>query len=174
MRLPQLLRALRPARGARAGSPLRAAAWSGPRPILVGIDGSAAGMHALEWAVIRAWAGQTSVHVVHALQAPAWLDPQGLGWWSPPDPGEAAHRVLEAAVARAHQLVPELQVTTSLRGVTPSTALLDEGRDAELIVLGRRRPGRGRARRLPRVAAQVVRGARGRVVVVSQDDELLV
>jgi nucleotide-binding universal stress UspA family protein len=152
---------------------VRAAAGSGPRPILVGIDGSAAGMRALEWAVIRAWAGQTSVHVVHALQTPMWLDPQRLSEWSASDPGEVAHRLLEAATARSHQLVPELQVTTSLRGVGPATALLDDGRDAELIVLGSGRAGRGRARRLPRVASQVVRRARGRVVVVSPDDELL-
>ena len=174
MRLPQLLRALRPAVGTRAGSAPSGVVSPGPRPIVVGLDGSPNGLRALEWAVIRAWAGHTSLHLVHALQAPSWLEPQGLGVWWPTDPGEVAHRLLDAATELAHELVPELHVTASLRVSTrPSPcstrAATPSSSCSAVAVLDLER-----TRLRPGVTSRVARGARGRVVVVGPDHEVLV
>ena len=138
MRLPERLRTLRPARAKRPGSAARGAAQAAPRPILVGVNGSAAGTRALEWAVIRAMAGHTSLHIVHAFQPPGWLDPAGRGDWRTNEPGAYAYQLLDDAAERARHLDPGLQVSTSLRGVPAPAALIDEGRAAELIVLGQR------------------------------------
>jgi len=141
-----------------------------PGPIVVGIDGSAGSQRALEWAVVRAAAGQTSLRIVHAVGLPEPMDPCGYACWWDPGLVENAHEVLEGAARAAHAQAPELLVTTSLLARAPAVALLREGRLAELIVLGRSRPGR-LGFRIRSVNAAVVRGARGRVVIVGPDDE---
>jgi nucleotide-binding universal stress UspA family protein len=145
-----------------------------PAPILVGVDGSAASLRALEWATVRALAGHTSLHIVHVVQIHVWMDPSGFvaNWYV--EPLEVAQRVLDEAICSARWRAPLLQISTRLRDTDPARALLDEGRTAELIVLGR-----GHWPRVPwwlhrSVPIEVARRARGRVVIVGPDDEVLV
>jgi len=152
--------------------------------ILVGVNGSTASARALEWAVVRAVAGHTRLHVVHALGSSNWMDPYGLSlcWpmtWCPAaywgaEPGDAAEQLLHDAAQWAREYEPTLQISTRLRKMEPAAALLEEGLGAELIVVGR---GHNRAWTLwpgADVASQVALRAPGRVIVVSADDEVRV
>lgn len=145
----------------------------GPRggPILVVVDGSPESRRALEWAVVRASAGGSPLRIVHAYRLPVSFDACGWvhGWdlelfaW--------AHRVLDDATRHAHDLAPDLPVSTCVHARRPLGALVIECRAAELIVLGRGRGGwwdRTRG-----VDATLARRARGRVVIVGPDDETL-
>lgn len=143
-----------------------------PRPILVGVDGSAASARALEWATVRAFAGHTALHILYVLRTRVWLDPSGLSAVWDVEPPEVAQQVLDEAVRSALRVAPGLQISTRLRRFDRAEALVDEGRSAELIVLGRGdEPRRTEWLHLSR---RVARRARGRVVIVSADDEVLV
>jgi nucleotide-binding universal stress UspA family protein len=167
-------RPVQAARSDRAASrPVAAPAT--PRPIVVGVDGSAASTRALEWAAVRALAGHTSLHIVHAVQVRIWwLDPYGLLPYWDIEPAEHAEHVLDEAVALVRRQAPLLPIITTLRGPDPAGALLDEGRTAQLIVLGRSRWPRGPRWAHVSVAGRVARRARGRVVLVGPDNEVLV
>jgi nucleotide-binding universal stress UspA family protein len=157
----------RPQPASRSGTPRL------PRPILVGVDGSAASDRALAWAAVRAVAGDTSLLIVHAARTRLWLDPFGIVlYWDLPS--EAARGILARAADRARVHAPLLSIGTRLRDAEPSFALVDEGRAAELIVLGRSHEQQELGGLLPSVSRRVARRAPGRVVIVSPDDERLV
>ena len=144
------------------------------QPILVGIDGSAASRRALEWATVRAMAGHTSLHIVHVVRVRVWLDAFGYtSYWEIGSREAAKQLLLDAAESARHQ-APLLTISTRLRGTDPSSALLDEGRAAQLIVLGTGHCGRRTGWLRHSVTARVARRARGRVVIVGPDDETLV
>jgi nucleotide-binding universal stress UspA family protein len=128
----------------------------------------------LAWATVRAVAGDTSLIILHAAPTKLWLDPFGVVLCWDLHPCENAQRILDRAAADAHVQAPLLPISTILRGAEPSIALIDEGRTAELIVLGRSHEERGLRGLLPSVAIRVSRRARGRVVIVSPDNERLV
>jgi len=145
-----------------------------PAPVLVGVDGSADGARALEWATIRALAGHSSLHIVHVVRGHVRLDPSGLlvSWEF--EPLESAQRVLDEAASSARGQAPQLWISTALCDGDATAALLREGRAAELIVLGQRKL-RGEPGWLhPSLTTRVARHARGRVVLVGPDDEILV
>jgi nucleotide-binding universal stress UspA family protein len=165
-----------PARRGRSGHLDSAPSSSNPgrpRPILVGVDGSVAGDRALAWAAVRAVAGDTSLVILHAARTRLWLDPLGMMPYCDLRPCEAAQRILDRAAACARVQGPHLPITTRLRGAEPSFALVEEGRAAALIVLGCSHDERGLGGLLPSVARRVARRARGRVVIVSPDNERL-
>ena len=83
-------------------------------------------------------------------------------------------QVLDEAAEAARRQAPLLTISTRLRGTDPSSALLDEGRSAQLIVLGAGHRGRRTGWLRQSVTARVARRARGRVVIVGPDDETLV
>jgi nucleotide-binding universal stress UspA family protein len=143
--------------------------------VLVGVDGSANSMRALQWAVVRADATCSPLRILHALEFPVSVDPYGLGdyvsRWKP-DAVAAANQVLQDAARVAHELSPQLVVSTHLKFGAPAVVLAAEGRRAELIVLGHGAP-RWLGFLTPTVNVKVARRARGRVVVVGPDDEHL-
>jgi nucleotide-binding universal stress UspA family protein len=164
------------ARSGRAALPERASPSRtprSPRPILVGVDGSSASDRALAWATVRAVAGDTSLLIVHAARARLWLDPFGVVLYLDL-PCEVADGILARAADRAHVQAPGLTIRTRLRDAEPSFALVDEGRTAQLIVLGRSHERQELGRVLPSVVRRVARRAQGRVVIVSPEDERLV
>jgi nucleotide-binding universal stress UspA family protein len=112
---------------------------------------------------------------VHVVQTRVlWLDPIGLIPFWYVEPREAATQLLEEAVEYARWQAPTLQVSTSLHFMDPAAALVEEGRTAQLIVLGRNRWRRGPRWLHRSVSAQVERGARGRVVLVGPGNEVMV
>jgi nucleotide-binding universal stress UspA family protein len=160
--------------GRRSSDP-RTAARTTPRPILVGVDGSTASTRALEWATVRAVAGATSLHIVHVVQTRVWWpDPNGLFLCCEAEPRESAELVLREAVELARRRAPLLPISTKLRAMNLAASLLDEGRTAELIVLGLDGRRRAPAWLDVSVTARVARRARGRVVLVGPDNEVLV
>jgi nucleotide-binding universal stress UspA family protein len=146
-----------------------------PAPVLVGVDGTAAGARALEWATVRALAGHTSLHIVHVVRGHPWLDPYGLLVSWDFEPLDEAQQVLDEAARSARCQAPQLQISITLREGEAAAALLHEGRAVELIVLGQRRWRGGPGWWLhPSLTTRVARHARGRVVLVGPDNEILV
>ena len=141
-----------------------------PRPIVVGVDNVDDQRPAIEWAAIRAHAGGTSLRIVHAYQWPIAVDPFGLAVWLETAPVASALAVVDDAVRHARAVVPGLDVETPLRPTSPAAAHQREGQRAELIVVGRSK----RSRFWPWVLTvndELVRRARGRVVIVDHKEE---
>jgi nucleotide-binding universal stress UspA family protein len=118
------------------------------RPVVVGVDGSAAAAEALRAAVSQAVARGARLRVVCAWTPTPPDSWEGAYWRSVDagrDPDETAHaaaeRVAAEAVATAQRLAPDLQVESRVRGGDPATAILDAAGDAGLVVVGAR--GRG-------------------------------
>jgi nucleotide-binding universal stress UspA family protein len=113
--------------------------------ILVGVDAGTRGWEALAWASAEAAAGGCPLRIVHVVEWPRVSDA-----FAPPLADRTAavraagDLVLEEAVSRARDIAPDLRIVAQLEaGGRPRAAILREGRDDSLIVLGRRRDGRG-------------------------------
>ncbi|MDJ1135477.1 universal stress protein [Streptomyces iconiensis] len=107
------------------------------RVITVGLDGSAESLAAAEWAAREAALRGVPVKLVHVwqpvpapmAQAPL-LGTETHQHWSERIPREAAE-----GLKSRH---PQVEVSTEQRTGTPTDALVDAARDAELLVLGSR------------------------------------
>ncbi|MFI0353284.1 universal stress protein [Actinomadura sp. 9N407] len=107
--------------------------------VLVGYDGLPASEHALRWAVREARLRRLGLRVVHA--------------WYWPYPAEyddyqvraivrrTGEHVLDRGVALARRMAPEVRVRKRLMDGPPHAALMSEGHDAELIVVGSHEKG---------------------------------
>lgn len=108
--------------------------------IVVGVDGSASGQEALNWAVAEAVAQRRPLRIVQAFNPPVMDGPLG------PTPGgalggtlrAAAERVLNEAVARARSAGPDLDVQRRLVAGAATPALLEQAQNAQLLVMGSR------------------------------------
>jgi len=98
-------------------------------PLLVGVDGSAAGLRAVDWAVDAAARHGVPLRLLHAATE-----------WTADGPGP--EDLMAAATERAHQRNPEVRLTTGILAEDPATALVHAGRNALALVVGAR--GRGR------------------------------
>ncbi|MFH8750844.1 universal stress protein [Streptomyces rimosus] len=104
------------------------------RPVVVGVDGSDAGMHALDWAAEEARLRGLPLRIVHAS---LW-ERYGEG---AAEEKKGEERVLSEAVERAARWAGGSQVTAEAVPEEPAVALTVESRAAELLVVGHR--GRG-------------------------------
>ena len=111
--------------------------------ILVGIDGSAHSQRALEWAAREAAVRHTSLTVLTVHQAVA-------GFWGGalhyPGDDSLTEKAREAAQAETDKVLSALDshpasVTVKAVHGIPAEEILNEGRDADLIVLGSRGGG---------------------------------
>ncbi|MDN3029235.1 universal stress protein [Streptomyces sp. S.PB5] len=104
-----------------------------PRPVTVGIDGSAASLAAAAWAAREAELRDTSLHLIAA-----WPPPDGHA----PEPPDAivhrhwAVRSLDLARDRLRGRHPCLDIHARLLGLPNREALLTAGLAADLLVLG--------------------------------------
>lgn len=128
--------------------------------IVVGVDGSDNSQTALDWSIseaLRRKAGLTLVHVVApSSQAPT------LGF--PPEPPDDQRRLLDRAVQHAEGR--GIQVTGHLLFGNPAGLLLDESKQADLLVVGSRGLGVLRRAALGSVSTHCVHHAHCPVVVV--------
>jgi nucleotide-binding universal stress UspA family protein len=143
------------------------------QPVVVGVDGSPAGVAALRVAVARAVDTDAPLRVVCA-----WIPTAPGGWerayWlavdAERDPDEtarlAAERVAAEALAEAQHRAPELRVETRIRGGDPATVILDAAADAGVVVVGARGRGSLASLFLGSVSHGVVHRARVPVLVV--------
>jgi nucleotide-binding universal stress UspA family protein len=135
--------------------------------IVVGADGSEPSLLAIGWAADEAARRGASLHVVYAV-APWLFD-------APDDPGAAQVRermlrdgqgIVDAAVARARERAPGLEVTGEQTGGQAAEVLVERARDALMLVAGSRGAGGLAGLVLGSVAMQVATYAPCPVVVV--------
>jgi nucleotide-binding universal stress UspA family protein len=112
---------------------------SGVRRIVVGVDGSAESVAALQWAcreaslhaadIIAVLAQESACHQVANYAVPA---PRSTGGsWG------AARDLLRRSVSEATALFPGVRVRTEIAEGLAARVLLDQAGDADLLVLGR-------------------------------------
>jgi nucleotide-binding universal stress UspA family protein len=132
--------------------------------ILVGVDGSPAGLRALDWATGEAQRGARALRLLTA-----WLFPMALGYaWSTSVEvvRQAALDVLEEAVAHVADVAPDVAVSSAAVEQAPGPALVAAARDADLLVVGSRGRGGFEGLLIGSVSLYCVRRAPCSVVVV--------
>ncbi|MFF9403009.1 MULTISPECIES: universal stress protein [unclassified Streptomyces] len=90
-------------------------------PLVVGVDGSKAGLEAVDWAVIEAIRQDVPLHILHAAADE-----------------HAASDVIAAASARAREDAPGVRLSSEVSYEDAASALIDVGRNAFAVVLGSR------------------------------------
>lgn len=136
--------------------------------IVVGVDGSEAGQHALDWAVgeaaRRSAAGQSvSVHAVTAYEYLAGPMATGPGL---PDPAADAERTVQAAIAHTTATTAGLSVTGEAMRGSAGEALSRAAVGADLLVIGSHGHSRIHTAVLGSVAESCVRAATCPVLVI--------
>jgi nucleotide-binding universal stress UspA family protein len=144
-------------------------------PIVVAVDGHPHGWDALEWAAAEAAARQCALRIVHAVSRPLAADaftwPLTVDAFGDAGAQEAAEHIVSEAARRARIVAPALHITTHLQAGTTAAAVLQEGGQDALIVLGRGRKA-GRFSSITRsVSWQVARHASCPVAMVELFDE---
>ncbi|NJP88831.1 universal stress protein [Nonomuraea sp. FMUSA5-5] len=136
--------------------------------VVVGVDGSEEGLRAVEWAAGEAGRRGRPLLIVHAFIWPLMKVPLGPAPGAPAEGGlrHAAERVLAAALERARQVAPAVEVATDLPEAEPAVALLHRSRQAELLVVGSRGLGELGGLLLGSVGARLAAEAACPVVVV--------
>lgn len=112
--------------------------------VVVGVDGSPASTIAMAWAARYAKALGATVRVVMAWHYPAAAGPAPIGVAPAAVTGEVEankQAELDKAVAAAFGDSPSVQVETKIAYGHPAQVLVDESRDADLLVVGSRGHG---------------------------------
>ncbi|TDV42551.1 universal stress protein [Actinophytocola oryzae] len=107
------------------------------RPVVVGIDGSTAALHAVRWAADRAARTNRPLRIVHAYHLPPGF-PTGVTVEESILDGlrRQGRRWLATAQDLAREVAPTLETAAALAAAAPTTALLHETENAALLVLG--------------------------------------
>jgi nucleotide-binding universal stress UspA family protein len=142
-------------------------------PVVVGVDDSDFGIAALAFAIAEAGRRKTTVRAVYAYRLPALaipVEPDLIDALQTSEADQAA-KVITAAVEKAR--TPEtasVEVEQMTVEDVPVNAILEQSKDAQLIVVGSH--GRGFVRRLllGSVSRQVLHDADRPVVVVGTRD----
>lgn len=108
--------------------------------IVAGVDGSASALHATRWAADEAAHRRVPLRLVHAVYASALAYAGGIGLPQDVFDGMEAdgHQWLAEAETAARQAHPELDVELVLQTTHPAPTLIDESKNARLVVLGSR------------------------------------
>ena len=111
--------------------------------IVVGVDGSASSLAAVEAATREARWRDADLHVVHAFIWPLMHVPLGPSELGPPEGGlrNMAKRLVAEAENHARTVAPDVKVTSAMVTGEPLTVLQAQSRDAQLIVIGSRNMG---------------------------------
>ncbi|GAA3501628.1 universal stress protein [Streptomyces prasinosporus] len=111
--------------------------------VVVGVDGSAAGLAAVEVAAEEARVRSAGLRVVHAFLWPAMHVPLGASPLGPAEGGLRAstERLVSEAVERAGAVAPDVEVSRAVVTGEPLTVLEAQSRSAELVVVGSRGMG---------------------------------
>ncbi|MEU9836454.1 universal stress protein [Streptosporangium sp. NPDC048047] len=135
--------------------------------ILVGVDGSHAGLGAVSWAVREARLRRTALRVVHVM--PAWplrmtegAPYAEVGRWM----RDGAAATLTGALARVEEEGGGVETETELLPGEPRNVLLEAAREAELLVVGSHGLGGFRGMLLGSIALGVTGRASCPVAVV--------
>lgn len=142
--------------------------------ILVGIDGSEYSTAALRLAGRLASALTAPLHVVTCVgfsdfYLPAHLPPGEID--STPELEAVAKRLMVQAIDRAYGAERPEHLTTAVKLGSPTKVLVEESRNAQLLVVGRRGHGGLLGQLMGSVSAACTAHAHCPVLVVSQDAE---
>lgn len=135
--------------------------------IVVGVDGSALARPALEWAAREAEGRRAGLLLVMAQEV-AQPGPHELGWSYGLEElvQQGTERVLDEAQAAVRVAHPDLEVTSQAVWGSPSAALIEASRHAQLVVTGSRGAGGWEGLLLGSVSGAVAAHAHCPVVVV--------
>jgi len=132
--------------------------------IVVGVDGSEASRDALRWAAKQAAATKCRLQVVMSWDIPAMAYmaalPVGYDWESD------TRKVLADTVEEVLGADPEIDVTSTVMEGRPAPVLLEQAKDADLLVVGSRGHGAFTGMLLGSVSEHCVNHAHCPVVVV--------
>ncbi|MFI8913847.1 universal stress protein [Streptomyces sp. NPDC053513] len=142
-------------------------------PLVAGVDGSDASLTALDWAVDEAVRHGLPLRIVHAS---LWERYEGVvpTWATDRPSGQVlAENIVGTAAERARRRAPDLPLTAAVLAEDASTALLREGQEGAILVVGSR--GRGEFADLLLGSVGLVVAARSHcpVVVVRGDRHAL-
>ena len=108
--------------------------------IVVGIDGSAPSLAALEWGARQAEFTGSALEVLIV-----WQWPMSYGFAMPLasdfEPATEAGKVLDAAVGDVRKAHPEVQIRSSVVEGFPAQVLVEASKNADLVVVGSRGHG---------------------------------
>jgi nucleotide-binding universal stress UspA family protein len=141
--------------------------------IVVGVDGSAHALRALEWAMREAAIrhAELTVLTVNPAMASPWTGHQ-LTMPGEAQAKEQSRQAIEKAVAQAAQEIGDPQpvsVTVTVFSGFPAKSLIDASRGADLVVIGSRGAGGFESLLLGSISSQVVHHADCPVVIVPSD-----
>ncbi|MFC9396914.1 universal stress protein [Streptomyces sp. NPDC057027] len=142
-------------------------------PVVVGVDGSDAGLTALDWAVDEAVRHGAPLRIVHAS---LWERYEGVvpAWSTERPSGQVlAENIVGTAADRARRRAPGLALGTDVLAEDASGALLREAQGAMVLVVGSRGRGELKDLLLGSVGLVVAARAPGPVVVVRGDRHAL-
>ncbi|MGO8864058.1 MAG: universal stress protein [Acidimicrobiales bacterium] len=112
----------------------------GSPQIVVGIDGSAPSLEALDWAAEQAALTRSPLEIVTT-----WEWPMTYGWAVPLpaeyDPKEIAQKTLEEAADGVRAKYPDMEITTRALQGHPAPALVEASKGQKLLVVGSRGHG---------------------------------
>jgi nucleotide-binding universal stress UspA family protein len=139
------------------------------KPVVVGVDGSEESLLAAEWAAMEARRHGLQLRIVSAPTMP----PKTHAYYDSTATvasvlRRASARALQAAVARAEEVAPGLEITTDLLSGAPALAVTDSGAGAAILVVGARGAGGFAAMILGSVSRYAAIRARWPVIVVRQ------
>ena len=134
--------------------------------VVVGVDGSAPSLRALEWA------GREAMHLGAVLDIwVLWMPPVPLGTMAPIGGGDyvmAAKLMADEAAEYARERWSDLVVESHVTEASPAPALVEASRDASLLVVGSRGVGGFRGLLLGSVSHYCAQHAHCPVMVVRQ------
>jgi nucleotide-binding universal stress UspA family protein len=139
-------------------------------PVVVGVDGSASSLRAVDWAVEEAALRHRALRVLCAFGWP-WNDlPLDIEpMMATESTRHAAERVVAEAVTRARvlaaALAPDLDIATELSADMPAAALIEASRRAAVVVVGSRGLGGFEGLLAGSVSTQLATHAHSPVVV---------
>jgi nucleotide-binding universal stress UspA family protein len=109
-------------------------------PIVVGVDGSESALDAVRIGAGEAALRRRPLRLVHAFVWALMRVPLGPHPLGPPDGGfrNEAKRLVAAAVDEAKKAAPEVAVTSEIVAGAAAPVLLDQAREASMVVLGDR------------------------------------
>lgn len=138
------------------------------RPVLVGVDGSVSAQGALAWAAAEASSRHCPLRIIHTFSWPVTGNPLDLTFAGDMTIGlqSAAEWILTEAKAHAREVAPDIRVIADLFAGPAAPTLLDEARDADLVVVGSRGVGGFRGLLVGSVSATVAAHAPCPVIVV--------
>jgi nucleotide-binding universal stress UspA family protein len=109
-------------------------------PVVVGVDGSACSLDAVDLAAREADLHRRPLRVVYAFIWPYLGVPLGPSPVGPPNGGllSDANRIVEEALARARAATPTVDVTGAAVTGAPAAVLIEQSRTAAVLVVGDR------------------------------------